>query len=513
MRTPCTSHKRAVIRSHLFEGWVEQRSCECPELDRSERSNGTFVYGGMEGFTRTSPWQLLLLTKAKINLTLRTIQQYFIQETIMNRILIVPTCVILVGICTYSMNSDLLTPFPDLSFKSLVLTKGYAHARQFVAENTRALELPKNQFEFVYRATLLPNEIQHKIKTEYLGTGALKSLWAKSYVQYKKLPSPNSEPKEIMCLVYAPDGLLAAAYEDSGTAWLWHSKTDQTMGLCSKIPAIIGGMIFVSNLRLAISFWDKIDLWDAERQTRITELRKPDCVSLANIPKMSTSAETFLSLEKCMAQTQVLQWDIRNSARGHAWRFVKKIDANRPLSLALADDGITFAVGLDNGVVELGDLRKDNTCFMQYQPSNPLPVDSLTFLTSTLIASASSFKPTLSIYDSTKKTVVYTFGHNDDEIQNVIRMNNTTLVAAVRECNEINPALKIIDVEQGYIHHIPTTISTYHPLACDPQNTIATGSFKIGLFRSRLPSLPDNVNSIPLAAYAFAANEDTYEVN
>ena len=403
----------------------------------------------------------------------------------------------------------------DLLLKSLALTKGYTYVKQLRDDHVDSIYLPKTQFEAACYADQLPLDIKRELKN-YLGIGALQWLWAKSYVHYKTLP--DSELRylrsvDINSLAFASDGLLASTA--CGDVQLWRPHTYQFLTTIGAVPATIDDMVFLPNHLLALGFSYGIHLWDVETQKCVSHLKKPHGVLIIkNKPIMRVGAGLFLSLEQCMERTYLLQWHVQDDR--YNLLNIENAEHSNPTSLAVADDGITYAVGMGNGVVELWDLRKHATCCMQYTPDYPVPIDSLVFLTPTLIASAHSDKATCTIYDSTKKEVVKKCGSSCGSIHNLCRVNSTTLVAVTRENYANTTSLEIIDLERGYMLYkdrIPVKIASHYPLAVGPNNTIATGCNKIELFRPRLPSLPDNIDEIPFAAYAFAALEDTYEDN
>src|ERR1700722_14097524 len=177
-------------------------------------------------------------------------------------ILILYSFLSLCGFQAFGMDADC----SYVSAKGLALTKGYAYVQQLRKDNTCALELPAQQFEAAQRAELLPLDIQRKIK-EYLGIGALQSLWAKSYAVRSRLQIPDYDAKKYIYLATSKQGLLAVA-NDSITIWNPAVSKEQYAFFAFSHPLeklrSRECIAFVSENQIAEGIRGEIRIWDIE---------------------------------------------------------------------------------------------------------------------------------------------------------------------------------------------------------------------------------------------------------
>jgi len=410
-----------------------------------------------------------------------------------------------------------------VSAKGLALTKGYAYVQQLRKDNTHTLELPKQQFETACMADTLPLDIQRKIK-EYLGAGALQSLWAKSYAVRSRLQIPDYDAsKNEIYLATSKQGLLAAAH-DAIVIWNPAISMEPCAFFGFSHPLEKGRsrecIAFLSEDKIVEGVRGEIRIWDIEKQIIVSKLKLPmwgisyivpHDTGLAFIAKIEVKPERFecdgeiFEHKVFTYKLPAINWNAHANAHEEFARGVS--------SLALAEDKKMVALGTSLGMVELYDANQGKSIARYGGCGYTFNIDLLVFLTPTLIASASSRKGSLVVYDSITNTSS-SYGMSD-QVDNLKRINNTTLaILSIENSARSKVNIKIFNTTRSYVHTMPVPCCDIHAFATDSRNTIAVGcrGGEILLYRPQLPSVPDNSDNIPFAAYALAANEDTYEV-
>ncbi len=404
-----------------------------------------------------------------------------------------------------------------VSTRSLMFAYGYHYVQQLRDDDTHSISLPKKQFEAAYYADLLPTDIQRTIK-ELLGTGALQSRWAQSYTVQSCLKVPDYDAKKEMNLASSKDGLLASAND---AIILWNPKKS-TVPLCMfafehplEAYQWRHAIAFIGENRIAEGVGNEMRVWDTEKQIRRSTLSIEGMSSIAHIvsngkglicaarihekPKSSGGFRRMVATYKLV----VIMWSLNTNEH--------KETAYHANALALSDDGNILAVGQSSGGVELIDLTQWKSIAIYNGCGYAFGIDSLVFMTPTIVASASSDKGSLILYDyaTTKRSSYGMSGR----VLDIKRINNTTLAILAGEYPQ-TITIKIFNTTRGYVHSIPVSCKNKEAFTT-VGNTIAVGSpdGTIMLYRPRLLEIPENNDSIPFAAYAFAAMDDTYEDN
>jgi hypothetical protein len=410
-----------------------------------------------------------------------------------------------------------------VSAKGLTYAYGYRYVTQLREQHKYTIDLSQTQFEAACRADTLPLDIQRRIK-EYLGTGALQSLWAKSYAVRSRLQLPDYDAsKKEIYLATSKQGLLAAAH-DAIVIWNPEKSTKPCAFFCFshplEKPRWRNCIAFVSEDKIAEGVRDEIRIWDIEKQVIVSKLTLPmwdishivpHNKGLAFIAKIEEKPERFEcdgEIFEHMVFTYrlpAITWNVHTNTHEEV--------AHGVCSLALADDKKTVALGTSLGMVELYDADQGKIIARYGGCGYTFEINPLVFLTPTLIASASSRKGSLVVYDSATNTS-NSYGMSA-QICNLQRINNTTLAVLAVEIPKETITTKIFNTTRGYVHSMPVSCCDLHAFATDSRNTIAVGcrGGEILLYRPQLPSVPDNNDEIPFVAYALAANEDTYEDN
>lgn len=428
------------------------------------------------------------------------------------------------GIHAYSMDTD----FSYVSAKGLAYAYGYSYVVQLREDNTHSIFLPKKQFEAACLAEKLPLDIQRVIKKE-LGIGPLQSRWAQSYLVQSclQIPDYDAAKKEIY-LAYSKQGLLAAA-NDAITIW----NPAKSKGHCAffgfshplETRRTRECIAFVADNKIAEGVRDEIRIWDIEKQIIVSKLKLPvwdishmvpHSMGLAFIAKIEEKPEGFecdgvMFYQKVITYRQAaISWNLQTNLHEEAAWHVH--------SLALSDDKKTAAFGTSNGMVEVCDISQKNNpqLIVRYDGCGyTFDIDLLAFLTPTLIASASSKKGSLVLYDVIANTS--SSCGMSDHVLNLKRINHANLAVLTfrhaLQSDNFKVYLEIFNTTRRYVHTILVPCQNIHAFATDAHNTIAVGcrGGNIMLLRPRLPEIPENIDVIPFVAYAFAANDDTYE--
>jgi|GEM_PF-6022247 len=447
------------------------------------------------------------------------------EHSLLHGFLATSLCFIVVSTEVYGMNVDV----PYISAKALAFTKGYTYVKELRANNIHTIELPAQQFEAAYYADHLPIDLQHKIKAD-LGTGALRSLWAKSYAVRSRLQIPDYNAKEQVHMACSQEGLLAVAHT---AITLWNpAQSKEPLAIFGfthplETPRFRYCLAFISEDMLAEGKSDEIRLWDIKKQMLKSKLSIPHMSGISHIipsPKgLAFKARiTFEPEDRGGFRPMVvtfkqlaIQWNLYDNAYDEVAYSVE--------SLAAASDAKTFAVGTHNGIL-LCNKNEDEPFFTW---GSHFSVDSVVFITPTLVAWSCSEKPSIMLYDIAKKEFLKGMAFGDYRVGHLARINDTTFVAYavnVRSGNEsegkshhVSMGLHILGTDgRAFLHciEIPIHSPAFPPLVCGLGDTIALNNMnsEIIFYKPKTAMIPNDIDKIPCAAYALAAQEDDYEV-
>jgi WD40 repeat protein len=409
--------------------------------------------------------------------------------------------------------SALDTSFSDVSLKSLFLTKGATYVCQLWDKKEEAIELAKTPFEVAQRAALLPLDLQRKLKTEYLSTDDLRTRWAQSYVAYRSLKDTTRPPHLHHNpagdnLAFSPSGILAASYSNHKSLVLWEPKKGTKSLDIFDMPMIPDCIAWMDDKILAAGHDDTLCLWDVNTHKRTTQMQHAGFSQMLKIIPHSDKQIFSLSMynRSDTRERRILCWQLQdNRCIEFAPRTVYGAGTR---SCAVSPDGITIAVGNNNGGTELWDLRQAQ-CFATCAYPSSDPIDSVAFLTPALVVAASSSRAIVSLYDVTTQEKVQEFRiDHASQIWDMCRINDTTFGAIAWGLNS-DTELKIIDTECDVVHSIKLhTMMSKRPFASGPYGMLATAgndTREIAVYRPTLPTVPDNIDEIPFDAYALVA--------